>query len=60
MRFEGFGVSADGESHDYVPDLVLDALFGLMGAIRERWTVAQARLSFRMRSSSADPEGQRT
>jgi SatD family protein len=51
-RFLGFG-----EAPDFVLDLVLDALFGLMGTIRERWTVSQARMSGLMRGwpEAAEP-----
>lgn len=55
-RFSGFGESEE----DCVPDQVLDALFGLMGAIRDRWTVTQAHISFRMLESSTDLATQRS
>lgn len=52
VRFRGFGKPAD-----FVLDRVLDALFGLMGTIRERWTVNQARMSGLMRGwpEAAEP-----
>jgi hypothetical protein len=44
VRFEGFPEPMDD---------VLDALFGLMGAIRERWTANQGGVSYRMRDFGA-------
>lgn len=55
VRFVGFGKTPE----DTVPDQVLDALFSLMGAIRDRWTVTQAGISYRMHKSSVDLASQR-
>jgi len=49
VRFLGFG-----DPPDFVLDHVLDALFGLMSTIRERWTANQGKVSFRMRRSFGD------
>lgn len=48
VRFVGF------DPPDFVVDHVLDALFALMGTIRERWTANQGRLSYLMRGT-VDP-----
>lgn len=60
VRFAGFGDPREESAEDLV-DVVLDALFGLMSAIRERWTANQGAVSFRMRGyGQATPPSQKT